>query len=224
VFFLRHPKWVIGGPRETRGRAAQSECEYTVGMRRGEEGGEARALRVAEEHRSLGCGRVQDGSQVIGPHVEVRCSDYSVGHTGAAFVEQHHPGEGAEPIQETEGPRALGFDLEVPREPRDVDEVDGSVTAHLIGDVDAVGSLRVAGLGKVHARIIPGRGSRRKLGAHWGVEATPTSLHVSGLAAPSSPPGLRLNGWLAVPLDLPLADPGVDLKYARCLKRFPPAR
>ena len=41
-------------------------------MRRGEEGGEAPSIPFAEKHGSIGSNRVEDGTQVVGPHVEVR--------------------------------------------------------------------------------------------------------------------------------------------------------
>ena len=60
-------------------------------MHRGEERGEAPPSAVPDENRPFGSGRVQDGTQVIRPHVEVGRSKDAVGEARPTFVEQDDP-------------------------------------------------------------------------------------------------------------------------------------
>jgi hypothetical protein len=60
-------------------------------MHRGEERGEAPPSPVPDDHGPFGTGLVQDGTEVIRPHVEVRRSEDPVREAGAAFVKQDDP-------------------------------------------------------------------------------------------------------------------------------------
>jgi len=55
---------------------SEDEREHTIGVRRGEQGGEAPPIAVAEQHRSIGPGAIQNGTQMrsapspVGAHIE----------------------------------------------------------------------------------------------------------------------------------------------------------
>ena len=66
------PDRVVRCPRCPCPRVVEDESEDPVGVHRGEERGEAPPSAVPDEHSPFGSGRVQDGTQVIRPHVEVR--------------------------------------------------------------------------------------------------------------------------------------------------------
>ena len=124
-------------------------------MRRRVERGEAPSPAVADQHRSLGPGTVQDRAQIVCSHVEVGRPEHAIGESGASLVEQDDPGERRQALEEPNAPRGLELDLEVPRHPQRVDEIDRPVASHLVGDVHAVDRLRVAGSPGSPRRILP---------------------------------------------------------------------
>ena len=119
-------------------------------MRRCEERGEATPSTVPDKHRPLGSSAVQDSAKVVRPHVEVGRTENPVGEARPAFVEQDDPRECREPLEKMSSPGSLELDLEVPRHPERVHEVDRPFATHLIGDVHAVGRSRVAHVGLYH--------------------------------------------------------------------------
>ena len=115
-------------------------------MHRRVERGEAPSPAVSDQHGSLGPGTVQHRAQIVRSHVEVRRPEHAIGETGASLVEQDDAREGGQALEEPSAPRGLELDLEVPRHPERVHEIERSVASYLIGDVHAVDRLRIADL------------------------------------------------------------------------------
>ena len=100
------------------------------------------------QHRPLGAGGVHHRADVVHPRVQRRdrVGVDAVGQPGAAPVEQQQPRAGAQAAQQARGRRPLPDQLHVRHEAgQDRHHVDRSVADHLVGDVDAVGRLRVPG-------------------------------------------------------------------------------
>jgi hypothetical protein len=112
---------------------------------------------VPDKHGPFGPGFVQDGTQVIRPHVEARRSKDPVGEARAAFVKQDDPRERRESLEKSNTPGGLELDLEVSSHSEGVDEIDRSTATHLEGDVHAIDRPRVAHLGLFHVRSNPSR-------------------------------------------------------------------
>jgi hypothetical protein len=130
-------------------------------MGRGKESGKTPTAAVSDQHRPFGFGRIQDCTQVIRPHVEVRHPEDSVGETRAAFVKQDDPREGRKPLEESCTPRSLELDLEIPSHAQRVHEIDWPIATHLVGDVHAIDRSRVAHLGLLHVGSNPSPRTRR---------------------------------------------------------------
>lgn len=103
------------------------------------------AVRPAEEHGPLGADRVHDHADVVHHHFQRRelLRRPPVGESCSAPVHHDEPGDGFEPLQEPAVDRARPVVLDVRRIAGHVHEVDRTVPVHLVGDVDAVGRLRV---------------------------------------------------------------------------------
>ena len=122
---VRHPSMSSfddpSGSRAAHGASGpgvvEDEPEDPIRVHGGEQGGEAPSISVAEEHRSFGSGAIQHGAQVIGAHIEVAAPRPIDRTDRCRAVEQDHPGERPEPVEEPT-PRRLEFDLEVARPTR----------------------------------------------------------------------------------------------------------
>ena len=107
------------------------------------------ALGVTEERRALGSNRLHNGPNVV--HSLFQGGEilewHGVGEPGPTLVGQAQSGERCEPFDE---PRVLGLFLhllDVGHPAGHVNQVERSLPYNLIGDVDAVVRLRIAGFG-----------------------------------------------------------------------------
>jgi hypothetical protein len=86
--------------------------------------------RLDVEHSAV------DVGQPLGP----------VGHARAALVEHDHAGKRPEPSEGTSQSLLLPGQLDMRDEAWDHHQIEGALTEDLVGDVDAIVGLRVAGL------------------------------------------------------------------------------
>ena len=111
---------------------------------------------MAEHHRPLGPRCVHHGAGVV--HADLEGREPVLGHAvrepHASLVEDQYPSERGQAPQEPLDPRLVPHALDV-RDPSEYeDQIDGAVAQYLIRDVDAIGGLRVLGLGGIHPRIL----------------------------------------------------------------------
>ena len=178
---------VLGRSRgEIRDRAVEHERDRALRVGRGEQHRHRAALGDAEDDRPLRSDGVHHGAHVVHARLEVGkpVLRHPIGEADAALVEQDQPRERREAFEEPGEAGGVPHRLDVRDPPHHEDHVDGSVAHHLIGDVDPVGGLRVAGLGVGHVRIlaVAGRGGNRLSG--------PCTLFVRSAGnRPRTPPG-----------------------------------
>ena len=158
---------------EIRDRAVEHERDRALRVGRGEQHRHRAALGDAEDDRPLRSDGVHHRAHVVHARLEVGkpVLRHPIGEADAALVEQDQPRERREAFEEPGEAGGVPHRLDVRDPPHHEDHVDGSVAHHLIGDVDPVGRLRVAGLRAGHVRILPlaGRsGNRRATGPRSG--------------------------------------------------------
>jgi hypothetical protein len=89
--------------------------------------GEGPSVTAAEEDGSIGADRVEDGAEIIGPHVEVGGSlpsDLTARSRACRIGSRERTRRVA---RETACPRGLELDLELPAHPHEVHEIDQSI-------------------------------------------------------------------------------------------------
>ena len=128
-----------------------------LGIGRGEHRTDGKALLEPEERRTLRFGSVHDGVNVVHAGLERQLllpRNDVVGETGPPSIENDQTREASEALVEPGhlGPVPAQFD--VGHEPRDENEVAWAAADDLVGDVNAIGRLRIAGLGRAHARVL----------------------------------------------------------------------
>ena len=128
-------------------------------MRTGEHGREDASVLEPEQDGALRTSGIHHGPDVVDPILEREglLPGWPVRHPGAAAVEGDQPRHRREPTQERPVVREVPPDVHVRDPSGHVDEVERTVTDHLVGDVDAVGGPHVAGLGSRHQRIVAGK-------------------------------------------------------------------
>ncbi len=153
LVLVRHGERVVRRVVPARAGAEQDQRDRALRVRRGEQHGHRAALRHAEHHRALGADGIHHGARVVHPDLERWESilGHPIGQSDAPFVEHHHTGERREVREEPREPRLRPHLLDVRDPAHHEQDVDWAVAEHLVRDVDAVGGLRVAGLGDVHA-------------------------------------------------------------------------
>jgi hypothetical protein len=117
-----------------------------VAANRGAQGG---PLEVAADGWALGPSGVQDRQNILHGVLEDDRSGRVVGQPGTALVEHDEPGERHQPRIPAHHTRPLVVLLQVGGERWNQDQVQGSVTEHPIGDVDAA-AVDIPNLGTSH--------------------------------------------------------------------------
>ena len=142
-----------GRPRVV-GRAGASDAgvddrdaHASVGIRGGEQQGEAGAGAAAEEHGAIGSGRVHDRPNVVHRRVDRLHLADTVGETRPALVEHQHATEGGEALDVADEQRLLPGREEVARDPPHEDDVGRAIADDLVGDGD-VAAARVGDFGR----------------------------------------------------------------------------
>ncbi len=115
--------------------SAQDEASRPFGVGRREEDRHRASFGDAHQDRGLRAHGVQDRAHVVHPLLERADAD-AVGQAHAAFVEQDEPREGSEPFASPAVIAHLPEHLEIGDRAGHEDEVERSVSEHLIGDVD----------------------------------------------------------------------------------------
>jgi hypothetical protein len=141
----------------------QGEGDRALGIGRGEQHRHRAALGDAEHDGSLRPDGVHHRAHVVHPGLEVGepVLRHAVREADPALVEQDQAGERREAVQEPGEPRLVPHHLDVRDPAHHEDHVDGPRAHHLVGDVDTVGGLRVAGLGGGHLGPHPRRDRER---------------------------------------------------------------
>ena len=136
----RHALWPqICGP----GKAAeQDEVRDAVGIGGSEQRAHASAFRKGQDRRSARADLIDDGADIVHSLFQGRCTGHPVRQTLSSLVERDDPGEPCQSLQRGRISGQLVEHLDVGRQSRNQDDVDGAITQHLIGDVN-VPALRV---------------------------------------------------------------------------------
>jgi hypothetical protein len=153
VVFAGHAPRIVRRPLRAGEGAVEDERRRALGIRSREQQAHRAALRDAHQHGALGAPGVHDRAHVVHPRLEVGRAGYAIRKTGAALVEDEHARDPAERAQERRLARHLPLVLDMRDEPGDVDEVDGAVPEHLIGDRH-LAAARIARLRDLHAPIV----------------------------------------------------------------------
>jgi hypothetical protein len=156
LVLVRHGPRIVRRVVPARAGAEQDQRDRALGVGRGEQHGHRTAFRHAENDRTLGADGVHHSAGIVHPDLERRepILGDPVGEPDASLVEQHDAGERGEAFVEPREP-GLGPHLLDVRDPSEHEQdVDRAVADDLIGDMDAVGGLCIAGLGYGHASIL----------------------------------------------------------------------
>ncbi len=146
VLLLAPAPRVVRRPHHARKPAAEDERSRALWIRRGEQQAHRRAFGDTEDCRPGGADIVHHSPQVVHARLECRSSRDAVRHARSALVEQEQPREGRQLLEPAREQGHTPSQLDVRHESRHVDEVEGPVADHLIGDRD-VAAPGVPGLG-----------------------------------------------------------------------------
>ena len=146
---LRDAPGIVLGRSGPPVRPVHDERRNALGIARGEYPGHVRALRPAEQVRSLAADRIHDDSDVVDSLLDRRGSIERIGQPRSTLVEDDHPGEGRQPSHEPLIRRVLPGDFEIRDESGHQHQVTRPLAHDLIGDPN-VARTRVQSLG-LHA-------------------------------------------------------------------------
>ncbi len=159
---LARTEWIVRRPGRPRRRVPPDEGVDALGERGREQDVGRATFECAAEDRPLGADGIQDDGQIRDAGLEVGRVDVATRSSRSATVMQDQTRERREPAEPLRGGSVLPDRVDVPQPIELPDDVDRAIAHRLIRDVDAVESLRVAGLRALHVRILAPAKPRRK--------------------------------------------------------------
>ena len=153
---LRPSPGVVGRLEGLRPDRKEHKCRRAVGVGGCEQRAQRAAVVHSEQDGSLAAGCVQDRANVV--HADlVRPGAWSgrrVGEPEPAPVEQDQPRHGRELVEKLSELGHVPRALEIREPPWRIEEVEGTASHHLVGDVQPIDCLRVADGRTLHGAIL----------------------------------------------------------------------
>jgi hypothetical protein len=144
-----HRPRVIRRPEAARRRVVEDERTGALGVRRGEQQRDARALVGGPEHGALGPGSLHDRADVVHARLEGRDLADRVRQAATALVEQQNPPGVREPAHMVDEERLIPRGQQVGQRAAHEDDVERALPDNLVCDRD-VAAARVLDVRDVH--------------------------------------------------------------------------
>ena len=147
----RYTHWIVVGNQVTSTRVEQDEVADAVGSHRGEKDSVTSGIKCCHYRRLCRFHSIEHGDHVLNRLFPGRdtIERNTVGGSSASPIEENQSREGGEEGENLPPYRDLPDDLHMNAQPIGEQEVDRSVTKHLICDI-AFADTHVVGLWRVH--------------------------------------------------------------------------